>query len=123
MSFWIVELRRRASFRRQLIRRRKFASLPLIFHSEMLQRLGGAAFPFSHRFISEVLQILNAHLARPEAASGQIAKTGEESRAVGKLRVDLPRVRYVIQHLPSLNICTLDEKLVEPRVAQMIDER
>src|SRR5262249_30180443 len=104
MSFWIVELRRRASFRRQLIRRRKFASLPLIFHSEMLERLGRAAFPFSHRFISEVLQILDAHLAGPEAARSQITETAEEGRAVGKRRVDLPGVCDGIQDLPPLGL-------------------
>src|SRR5262249_18365733 len=107
----------------QSIRRRKFASVPPIFHSEMLQRLGWAAFPFSQRFVSEILQILDPHLACPEAARRQITEAAEEGRAMRKRRFDRPWICKVIQHLPPLGVGAFDERLVEPRVAQMIDER
>src|SRR5215831_6981303 len=88
----------------------------------MLQRLGGAAFPFKHRSISEVLQIFDAHLSRPEAARSQIAKTAEEGRSMSKNRIHLRGIRKIIEHSPSLSVTALDERFVEPR-AQMIDER
>src|SRR5262252_7255009 len=103
--------------------RRKFALFPLVLHSEMLQRLGRAAFPFSHGLISEVLEVLNAHSAGPETARSQIAKTVEEGGAMGKRGVEPPGESKVIQHLLSFVIRGLNEGLVEPRLAQMVDKR
>src|SRR5262252_2694183 len=88
----------------------------------MLQRLGRAAFPYSHGLISEVLEVLNAHPAGPETARRQIAKTAEEGRAMGKRGLDLPGESKVI-HLLSFVIRGFNEGLVEPRLAEMIDKR
>src|SRR5437667_11762654 len=89
----------------------------------MLQRLGWAAVPFSHSFVSEILQILDAHLARPEAARCQIAETAEESGTMRKRRIDLRGIRKIIEDLSPLAIGAFNEWFIEPSVAQMIHKR
>ena len=53
-------------------------------HAQLRQRLGRAAVPLV-RAVAEVLQVLDAHLARPEAAGGEVAEGAEEGDAVAHL--------------------------------------
>src|SRR5438874_12697419 len=89
----------------------------------MLERLGWAPFPFCHWSVSEILQILDAHLARPEAARCQIAETAEESGTMRKRRIDLRGIGKIIEDLSPLAIGAFNEWFIEPSVAQMIDKR
>src|SRR6516165_307003 len=105
-------------------RQRSFAySVSVVFHSKVFQCFGRTSLPFGNGLVAEVLQILDAHFAGPEAARGQIAEAGEEHRTLAERRLHLRRVRQVIQHLLLLHVCTSDEALVESRFAQSIDER
>ena len=85
-------------------------------HAELLQRLVRAAVP-AHRTVAHVLQILDAHLRRPEAGGGEIAEAVEEGDAVrvparirpGRSRRARPR--DVVEHRRSLSVGAVDERL------------
>src|SRR6516225_5504309 len=88
----------------------------------MLERLRRTAFPFGDGLITQVLQILDAHLARPESARRQIAETVKECGARSQCRNNFCRKSNVIKHASTLGVRAADEELIESLVAQMIDQ-
>ena len=61
--------------------------ISIVADAKLLQRVIGAAVPARDRSIAHVLQIVDAHPRRPEAARREIAEAVEERDAVRELRL------------------------------------
>src|SRR5688572_9058133 len=57
-------------------------SLLFVTDAELLQRFRRTAIPPRDGSVAHVLQVIDAHPGRPEAARGEIAEVAEERRAV-----------------------------------------
>src|SRR4051812_16860435 len=79
-------------------------SLLAVLHAFFIYRpdLRIAALPFGHRFISEIRQIRDAHLAREEATHREIAETSKESRPPAIRRGGTCRPGDAVQNLRLL---------------------
>src|SRR5690348_3873332 len=89
----------------------------LVADAELLQRLLGVAIPSCDGAIAEVLQILDAHLRRPEAARSEIAEAIEERDAVRMFELRLDGPRDVVEHGRPLRLGAIDKGLVVPLLA------
>src|SRR5262245_36323135 len=95
----------------------------LIPNSELVERGLRTAGPLVDEDVAHVLQVRNAHLARPESARGEIPETAEERDRVTQTAIRIRRVRDLIEQLTALRVGDVDEPLAEAILRQSIDER
>src|SRR6267142_4319403 len=69
----------------------------LIADPQLLQRRVRTAVPLVEKHIALILQILDAHLRRPETARGEIAEAVEERDFAAQSRVAIRRVRDLVE--------------------------
>src|SRR5436190_23635815 len=94
-----------------------------VFDPELVQRRRWASLPLVDEHVAGVLQVRNPHLRRPEAARGQIAEAVEEGDGVAQTRRGSISKGNVVEARAPLGVGARDERLLEPRVAFVIDVR
>src|SRR6185503_17341359 len=89
-----------------------FTRLPAgsgIPHAKLVECWSWTSIPLRHRPVPHVLQVVDAHLARPESGRGEVAEVVEESDAILHFGAGTPRIGDVIEHRFALRVVAVDE--------------
>src|SRR5262245_4445065 len=91
-----------------------------LLEPEALQHLGRTALPLGDEGVALILEILDPHLAAPEARGGEVTEVGEEAGAGLHLGPCLLRPGDVVQDRPARGVVALHEGLVEAVCALVV---
>src|SRR6185437_1601907 len=100
-----------------------FCFLLLLSHPELLQCLRRTSLPVGVDHVPDVLQVLHAHLARPESRCSQVAKAIEERDALTVFGLRAFGPRDVVKHRGALRDAAIHERGAEPVGALAVQPR